>query len=121
MSLREEIIKAVGAHGEWKMRLKSAIANGKSEFQVSTVQKDNECPFGKWLNSVEADMKASADFEKVRQLHAKFHTEAANVLGLALKGDKATAEKSLESGGAFTQASSELTNALMAWRSSSSS
>jgi hypothetical protein len=121
MSLRDEIMKAIGAHGEWKMRLKLAIANGKSEFQVSTVQNDSECPFGKWLYAAEAEVKASADYEKARQLHAKFHTEAANVLGLALKGNKAAAEKSLESGGAFAQASSELTNGLMAWRSSSSS
>jgi len=121
MALRDEIMKAVGAHGEWKMRLKAAITNGKSEFQVSTVQKDNECPFGKWLYSSLSEVKSSAEYESVRQLHAKFHTEAANVLDLALKGNKAEAEKSLESGGTFAQASTELTNALMAWRNSATS
>lgn len=117
MGIEDEIMNAVGADGAWKMRLKLAIDTGKSEFEVSAVQQDSQCPFGKWLYSCAPAIKSSADYEKVRQLHAKFHKEAANVLLQALSKNKAEADKSLAPGGSFTKASSELTSALMAWKS----
>lgn len=116
MGISDEIMNAIGAHGAWKMRLKLAIDNGKSEFEVSAVQQDNQCPFGQWLYDCPPAIKASAQYEKVRQIHARFHKEAANTLLLALSKNKAEAQRSVDSGGAFTRASSELTSALMAWK-----
>ena len=116
MPLEEEIMNAVGAHGVWKMRLKSAIESGKSQFQVATVQKDNQCDFGKWLHSLQATAQTSEHYKKVRQLHSEFHREAAHVLDLALNGKKADAEKSVTAGGAFFRLSSELTAGLMSWK-----
>ena len=49
MSLQEEIAKALGAHGVWKMRLKTAIDTGKADAQAADVAKDNVCAFGQWL------------------------------------------------------------------------
>ncbi len=49
---KEEITKAIGMHGIWKLRLKQAIDLGSSEFSVEHISPDNECAFGKWLYSL---------------------------------------------------------------------
>ena len=49
MSIKEEINKAIGAHGMWKFRLDQAVEKGTSEFTVDNVRKDNLCDFGRWL------------------------------------------------------------------------
>ena len=49
MSLQDEITKAVGAHGVWKMRLRTAIDTGKADANAADVAKDNACAFGQWL------------------------------------------------------------------------
>jgi hypothetical protein len=120
MALEDEIVKAIGAHAVWKMRLKAAIDTGQSEFQVAVVQQDNQCPFGKWLYAAQANVRASADYKKVQEMHARFHREAASVLELALKGNKAEAEKRMAVGGAFAQLSSELIAAMTAWKGAQS-
>ena len=51
MSLHDEITKAIGAHGVWKMRLRTAIETGKADANAADVAKDNACAFGQWLYS----------------------------------------------------------------------
>ncbi len=118
MSLADQINKAIGAHGMWKQRLRSAIDSGKSEFTVADVGKDNLCEFGKWLygTSLSAADKTSAEYKAVRDLHARFHQCAAKVLSCALAGNRAAAEASLGNDGEFTTASAELTRAMMGWK-----
>ena len=41
MALDDEITKAIGAHGVWKMRLRSAIDSGKADADPVEVGKDN--------------------------------------------------------------------------------
>lgn len=117
MSLHDEITKAIGAHGMWKTRLINAIEHGKSEFSVDQVAKDNACDFGKWLYgaSVPADAKKKAEYETCRHLHADFHKAAADVLRLALSGNKAKAHDALNGSSKFATISSNLTHAMMKW------
>ena len=70
---KEEIDKAIGAHGMWKTRLKQAIETGKSEVSVETIRQDNQCNFGKWLygSTLSAADKSSAQYKTVRELHAE--------------------------------------------------
>jgi purine-binding chemotaxis protein CheW len=107
---------ALTAHRHWKDRLKRAIADGGSEFQPATVRLDNQCDFGKWLyHQVSPDMQQSPHYETVRQLHARFHQEAARVLDLAAHGRRREAETALRAGGAFAEISTALSSELMAW------
>ena len=112
----ETIQKAIGAHGMWKARLKTAIATGKSEFQVTNVKVDNLCEFGKWLYALPVQERTSPAGKAVQDLHAKFHQEAAKVLDLALRGQKADAEKAIELGSEFAKTSADLTRAMMNWQ-----
>jgi hypothetical protein len=87
---KEEIKKAIGAHGMWKTRLTHAIETGKMDATVDTVRMDNQCAFGKWLYGASLDTKdkTSPHYEEVRSQHAKFHQVASQVVELALAGKK---------------------------------
>src|SRR4030067_3690693 len=49
MAFEDEITKAIGAHGVWKMRLRTAIDSGKADANAADVAKDSVCAFGQWL------------------------------------------------------------------------
>lgn len=117
MSLQDEITKAVGAHGVWKMRLRTAIESGKADANPADVAKDNACAFGQWLHGagVPAAVRASADYATVRKLHADFHQCASKVLECVSHGDKAKADALMV--GEYTKVSSDLTHAMMKWKS----
>lgn len=118
MSFQDEIAKAIGAHGVWKMRLKTAIDLGKADAQAVDVAKDNVCAFGQWLygSAIPPAAKASMDYSTVRRLHADFHKCAAKVIECVGTGDKAKAGAMLD--GEYHKVSSELTTALMKWKGS---
>jgi hypothetical protein len=137
---REYITKAISGHKRWKERLATAIASGTGGFTPEDVKKPNRwlaiaiavgtsdfdpeviklpdrCEFGKWLygTSISADMKGSPYYQKVLDVHAQFHVEAAAILSLALQGDKSEAEKLMASGNKFDSLSTTLTELLEEW------
>lgn len=118
MGYKEDIDKALNAHGAWRQRLITVIATGNSDVQVSQVQVDNACAFGKWFYSLAPADRSAAVCAKIQALHADFHKEAARILGLALAGKKAEAEKAMAFGGAFMDISGKLSLALNQWKSS---
>ncbi len=117
MSTQDQIKKAIGAHGMWKSRLAAAIEAGKSEFSADAVRKDNLCDFGRWLygNDLSDAAKKMPDYETCRRLHAQFHESAADVLKLAVAGQKSEALKAMGGTSKFAATSASLTNAMMKW------
>lgn len=114
--MKEEIKKAIGAHGMWKTRLKGAIDHGKIEVPVATIRVDNQCEFGKWLYgaTIGANVKSSERYKKIKGLHAEFHATAAKVAEHALAGQRNEAEKLMMS--EFDSASIKLTKEMMEWQ-----
>ncbi|TKB60729.1 MAG: hypothetical protein E8D48_12255 [Nitrospira sp.] len=114
---KEEIMKAIGAHGMWKTRLTQAIETGKIDAAVDTVRMDNQCAFGKWLygTSLDANDKKSPHYEECKNLHAKFHQAAAQVVELAVVGKKHEAQQLMSLEGEYTKVSSKLTAAMSTW------
>jgi purine-binding chemotaxis protein CheW len=109
-------LAALAAHRKWKDRLRQAIDSGRSEFQPSVLKSDNRCDLGKWLYAeVPPAEQQTAHYQTVKQVHAQFHLEAAKVLELALRGDKAEAQLGLGSGSPFADASAALRAELLAW------
>ena len=43
MSFKEEITKAIGAHGMWKAHLRSAIETGKTDASITDVEGQRLC------------------------------------------------------------------------------
>ena len=116
MSLQDEITKAIGAHGVWKMRLHTAIDSGKADANAADVAKDNVCAFGQWLYgpSLTPAMRTSADYASVRKLHADFHKCASKVIECVGHGDKAQAHALMA--GDYAKVSGDLTAAMMKWK-----
>ena len=118
MALKDEIAKALGAHGQWKARLAAAIDSGTVDAKVEDVRKDNVCPFGQWLygSTITAAEKSGGHYEEVRKLHADFHLAAAEVLTLVGQGKKDDAKKMMGISGGFSKASSGLSLAMTKWQ-----
>jgi hypothetical protein len=112
----DEIKKAIGAHGTWKLKLRTAISLGRSDAEPTQVQCDNLCDFGKWLYGPTIDevTRAGMPYQVVKRLHAEFHECAAKVLKLALDGQKDAAEALMVS--EYNERSDKLIRALTKWR-----
>ena len=112
----EEIQKAIGAHGKWKMRLNIAIKSGRSDVPVTDIRRNNLCEFGQWLHgpTITPEVKVGKPYEVVTRLHTEFHQCAASVMDLALKGQTKEAMALLE--GEYTERSEILIRALNKWK-----
>lgn len=117
--MREEISSAIAAHGSWKVRLKTAIDSGRfDEATENGLREDNRCAFGRWLygKTIPEGARTSAEYENIRSLHAEFHKAAAAVVEAAKSGRKTEADEMMKPGGTFSLTSSDLIQALTAWK-----
>ena len=119
--LAKNIKDAIGSHGAWKLRLRTAINVGHSKFTVSDVSCDGNCAFGQWLQSdaFNAETRNGAPYRVISRLHTEFHKCAGNVLDLATSGHGAEATTLLD--GDFTQQSEKLVRGLQKWRGEAAS
>lgn len=112
---KDEITKAIGAHGMWKTRLNRAIESGQVDPAPATARLDDQCDFGKWLKGSAATLGKDAHYAKVKDLHARFHVEAGRVLELVQAGKPDDARAAIHRGSAFDKLSTELTMTLIDW------
>jgi hypothetical protein len=119
MSLKSEINAAIASHSMWKSRLERAIEAGVFDVPADMVAKDTECYFGKWLygESITAAIRATEEYQRIKEDHAKFHRIAARVVELAISGDKAEAVKLMGPRGEYTTTTTQLVKELEDWAS----
>ncbi|MBI5462627.1 MAG: CZB domain-containing protein [Gammaproteobacteria bacterium] len=113
MSVSDELRQAIAAHGLWKQKFRDFMA-GTLDLDASVVQQNNQCQFGKWLESQGHKRLNNLDFSEIDQLHTEFHKVAAEVIRKKKAGQTQVAEQSLAAGGVFAAASAKLTSRLMA-------
>ncbi|MFC3099288.1 CZB domain-containing protein [Altererythrobacter lauratis] len=115
-SIPEQINAAIGAHGAWKLRLKTAIASGTGDLDWRIVSKDCECAFGKWLHGHEIDAatRASVPYQVVKRLHQEFHIAAGRVVQAVQNGHRQAAQDLMD--GEFIPRSEKLVRALTKWK-----
>jgi len=112
----EQIDKAIGAHGAWKVKLRQNI-DGTLSLVPAEVGVDNRCEFGKWLYSLTGTPAATDPYYKeILELHKAFHKVAATVVTKVQSGDKTGAEAAIGFKGDYTAASSKLTAKMMEWK-----
>lgn len=113
--MREAIRDAMGAHGAWKLRLKTAVMTGRGDITAAHARCDDRCAFGRWLYGPDLgeDLKRSKPYQVVRRLHAEFHESAGAILAAAEQGDSVTAEAILADD--FDTRSEVLKRALVKW------
>ena len=112
----DEINNAIGAHGMWKMRLRTAIATSTCDITSHDAGCDNKCAFGKWLYGPTLDhaVRAGVPYQVIRRLHAEFHQAAGTVLAEVERGNAAGAQAQMS--GEFTERSEKLVRALTKWK-----
>lgn len=112
---QEQIQKAITAHGIWKVRLSQSVEAGSADMTVNVVRADNQCPLGQWLyGPIDSALKASERYATVKELHARFHQAAGDVLALSLARKRTDALAAMEFGSTFKQSSAKLVIALTA-------
>ncbi len=114
------ITDVIAAHGMWKYRLHDAIETGSSAFSPEKIAVDNQCQLGQWIHGDARRMLGdAAAHEQLRDLHASFHRTAADVLRLALAGERGTARAQISSGSPFLRTSAHLVQILDGLRAGS--
>lgn len=115
MSIKEECDRAIIAHAAWKSKFRAFLA-GTLALDPKLVEKNDACDFGKWLEGDGRAHLLPAEYERLHDLHVRFHTVAASVVRLKLSDDHATAQAAVERAGVFTRASAQLTSEVIAVR-----
>ena len=113
----KEINDAIGAHGMWKMRLRTAIAAGVGDITSADAGCDDKCAFGKWIHgpSIDAATRAGMPYQVIRRLHAEFHQAAGQVLARVERGDRKGATDLFD--GEYSARSEKLVRGLTKWKS----
>src|SRR5512139_54111 len=105
-------MEIIGAHVMWKQRLTAFLAGDSSEtLDPETIRLDDRCALGKWIYGDGKPMGELPRYEEVRELHAQFHQNAAEVVKLHLAGNTADAEKLLQ--GDYSRLSEKLKHRLI--------
>lgn len=83
-----DFMSAIEAHVRWKVRLEAHIAGrGEEDLNPELVGRDDQCALGKWIyGSGGAQYAAHPGFQELRDIHAQFHQNAAEVVRLANAG-----------------------------------
>lgn len=118
----QQLEQAIAAHSKWKSQLKKAIATGHIDVPIAAIRADDQCAFGKWLNSstLSSFDRSTPHYEAVRALHSQFHATAARVVQLVFENKAAEADKMMDLGGEYAVISGRLTRAMMDWKSATS-
>jgi len=114
LALEQQIRAALTAHQLWCTHLVAAALTGRGRMTVTEARRDDLCDFGRWLARL-GDLPEIPQVEPVRDLHRRFHEEAAEVLELALTGQRSAATLAVGPGGRFDEASLRLAAALKDW------
>ena len=112
----DNIRTAINAHGQWKLRLKQAIATGNITDNPRDVALDTKCDFGQWMHgsTLTPEIKASKPYIVIKRLHAEFHTCAGEILSLAESGNTQKAEAVMKSD--FNDLAKKLILTLTKWK-----
>jgi len=126
MSLESEITAAIHSHERWKTKLADSIEHGLASADLADVDKDDSCPFGRWLyglttpNGLTLPKFARLDpnYIVVQFLHGKFHQCAGQVVQLLAQGRTAEASALMAIDGEYTRTSDQLVAAMLKWKES---
>lgn len=97
---------ALAAHADWKVKLRVALADHVT-LDAETLASDCKCQLGLWLHGEgRAAHAASANFKACVAAHADFHRAAGAIARTINAKDYAGAERQLDIGTPFAQATS---------------
>lgn len=107
-----DVNAAVEAHLQWKVKLRSAIAQHE-RLDAQSICRDDACVLGKWLhNSGQRRYAGRTLFTELVDKHRGFHRVAGHIAETINQGQYDQAERMLGAGGEFARASNEVSLAL---------
>jgi methyl-accepting chemotaxis protein len=106
---------AIRAHVEWKVRLRMSLDGQGERIPSEQASRDDACQLGQWIYGEGRFYLDDPAYRELRQVHARFHEAAAQVLAMAEEGNKRGAEAALE-GGEYSKCSSAVVAAIMRMR-----
>lgn len=104
---------AVESHLAWTQAFADAIGKAEVSEAIRLCGYDDLCTFGKWLYGLDDAVKLDPAYRRTKDLHYRFHVEAAQIADLMLVLQFEQAKQALH--GAFARASAELVEAIRAW------
>ena len=117
--MKSNINAAIEAHLAWTERFNDAIAHRVLPEAIRNAGYDDLCAFGKWLYGLDDQAKHSSYYRKVKDLHYRFHNEAAEIVRLMERSFFDDAKARLA--GDYAAASQKLQAALRDWLASEAS
>jgi hypothetical protein len=102
------------SHLAWTEAFQKAIEEKRVTDEIAFCGCDDLCPFGKWLYSLEDDVKHRKTYRRVKDLHYRFHDQAGEIVRLIKTADFAGAITRLT--GDYAATSGQLLLALQDWR-----
>ena len=112
--LTSQLRAGLMAHELWRSGLISAVLTGRGLVRPTEAGRDDACDFGRWLVRLR-DLPEVPQVAAVRELHARFHREAAEVLELATAGRRPEATRAVGPGSRFDEAALKLGAAVKDW------
>ena len=105
---------ALEKHAEWKVKLRSAIAN-REQLDAPSIGRDDCCELGRWLHGDgKARFGTQREFQSVVALHKAFHAEAGRVSALINDGKYSEADHALGGGSTYAKATDSVRGAILA-------
>ncbi len=93
------------AHFEWKAKLRTYLGRPDGSLKAASIEPDNQCALGKWIQAEGAKHIGDPVFGELRQAHATFHQSAAALVRRADAGEKVNAEVALGARSPFNELS----------------
>lgn len=111
-----DINKAMVAHKDWIRKFRTAIEE-KQDMDAETICLDDRCELGKWLHGdAKAAHKGTDYYDECVKAHAHFHLQAAEVARTINRKDFAAAIGHLQSGTAYSRATSDVLLSLVRFK-----
>jgi hypothetical protein len=84
----ENFSAVIQAHTSFVAQLREQISLGiKPTVDIPRVGRDDLCVLGRWLGEIQAEYGSMPEFQKLKAIHAHFHSEAAHVLEQHAEGN----------------------------------
>lgn len=111
--MKNAFSEAIASHLAWTHAFTDAIEKSEVTEAIRLCGYDDMCKFGKWLYSLEDEIKLTPAYRKTKDLHYRFHVEAAQVANLMVATRFDQAKHALH--GDFAETSDKLVQAIRDW------
>ena len=106
---------AIRAHVAWKVRLRMVLDGQGERMSSDEAARDDACDLGRWIHGEGRRHFSKPAYRELKEVHARFHQVAAEVLAASERGDRRAAEAGLE-GAEYVKSSSAVVAAIMRMR-----